>query len=330
MFNLKSLIDTITEGHSVLLLESQITCAHGSLSLYLEKYKSRLRGKNIIYIRHILAFLNALKEYFKLHVQALQGKALDSPPLSRQNTQQHNLSAAPLPPCPKEAQQIPKKNYQLITANTFLNALNMDHVNVFKIVKYLQESKLGLKVSSGFIYFGFTGVVCQSFTVVVLYLYVYCQLNGFVDKIGVNKERSQKPVAKNGKSEGGSTLSNIDSLTSTLLPSNRRGLSSMQVIFSNISAFLLALANADKNGRIIVGTDTNKESEDSNPGTRGAPEPTLQHKSQFYVKYLLLHPADFFREIVDESRAVILAGGTLEPVSCLCLAMITISNEAFV
>jgi chromosome transmission fidelity protein 1 len=54
----------------------------------------------------------------------------------------------------------------------------------------------------------------------------------------------------------------------------------------------MALTNADKDGRILVATES----------------------GDTYVQYMLLNPANEFKEIVEEARSVVLAGGTMEPV----------------
>jgi chromosome transmission fidelity protein 1 len=63
-----------------------------------------------------------------------------------------------------------------------------------------------------------------------------------------------------------------------------------------IQAFLLALANADVDGRVLISCDR-----------------SMQPRS-VTLKYLLLNPAHHFREVVDDARSVVLAGGTLAPV----------------
>lgn len=61
-----------------------------------------------------------------------------------------------------------------------------------------------------------------------------------------------------------------------------------------LEAFLLALCNRAKNGRVLVTVDKMQ-------GVR--------------FKYLLLDPRDAFEPIVSSARAIILAGGTMEPMS---------------
>ncbi|XP_052794616.1 ATP-dependent DNA helicase DDX11-like [Mya arenaria] len=63
----------------------------------------------------------------------------------------------------------------------------------------------------------------------------------------------------------------------------------------HIEGFLLSLTNADKDGRIVV----NKQ----------------KLLSQSSIKFLLLNPAVHFADVVREARAVIVAGGTMQPVS---------------
>ncbi|KAI8881907.1 DNA repair helicase [Backusella circina FSU 941] len=58
---------------------------------------------------------------------------------------------------------------------------------------------------------------------------------------------------------------------------------------TQVQAFLLALTHPDKDGRIVI--------------------------SGITIKYMLLNPADVFKPVVEEAKSVVLAGGTMEPVS---------------
>jgi len=69
-------------------------------------------------------------------------------------------------------------------------------------------------------------------------------------------------------------------------------------VLTHIQGFLLALTNPSAEGKIF-----HSKTEDKN-------DPCL--------KYMLLDPAHHFQEIVEEARAVILAGGTMEPVTSFC------------
>lgn len=64
-----------------------------------------------------------------------------------------------------------------------------------------------------------------------------------------------------------------------------------------VEAFMLGLAGAREDGRIIF----------SRIGKEG--------KSEMEMKYLLLNPSTTFREIVESARSVVLAGGTMSPMS---------------
>ncbi|KZT56338.1 DNA repair helicase [Calocera cornea HHB12733] len=63
-----------------------------------------------------------------------------------------------------------------------------------------------------------------------------------------------------------------------------------------VESFLMALMNKDNDGRVHI-------SKSSNDG-----------KEIVVLRYQLLNPARQFREVVDEARAVVLAGGTMEPI----------------
>lgn len=57
----------------------------------------------------------------------------------------------------------------------------------------------------------------------------------------------------------------------------------------NIERFLIALTTASQDGRVLISNES--------------------------IKFMLLNPAVHFKEVVDQARAVILAGGTMAPTS---------------
>ncbi|KAG8897073.1 ATP-dependent DNA helicase chl1 [Tulasnella sp. 403] len=81
---------------------------------------------------------------------------------------------------------------------------------------------------------------------------------------------------------------------------NRRGRPTPPL--HSVESFLLALTTPSKDGRIFVsraqGSDVNKA-------------------DVVHLKYQLLNPSDHFQEVVSAARSVILAGGTMQPISDL-------------
>ncbi|KPV75443.1 uncharacterized protein RHOBADRAFT_14367 [Rhodotorula graminis WP1] len=72
----------------------------------------------------------------------------------------------------------------------------------------------------------------------------------------------------------------------------------------HIQQLILSLANASRDGRVLLSQSTKPAGKD---GVEGKVEITL--------KYMLLAPADSFRDVAEEARAVVLAGGTMAPMS---------------
>lgn len=76
----------------------------------------------------------------------------------------------------------------------------------------------------------------------------------------------------------------------------KRDRTTVPVLF-HIQSFLLPLMNPSEEGRLFY---------------QKSPDGVL-------LKYMLLDPTNHFREIVEDARAVILAGGTMSPVSLMAL-----------
>ncbi|KAJ2961754.1 hypothetical protein NQZ79_g2978 [Umbelopsis isabellina] len=202
-----NLIDTINAIHTITINAKQLETVLSQLSQYLERYKSRLLGKNIVYIKQIMTIVKAMIRVLGVYETANKTSAKE----------------------------------QISNVNEFIYDLGIDHLNMFKIQAYLEKSKLSRK------------------------------LNGFLD---MKNRKAQQPTEPTDKDDD-----------------SKQSVSSIPVL-NQIEAFLMALTNADKDGRIIRGINT-----------YGA-----------YVQYMLLNPANEFKEIVEDARSVVLAGGTMEPI----------------
>ena len=69
--------------------------------------------------------------------------------------------------------------------------------------------------------------------------------------------------------------------------------------FHLVESFLLSLTDARDDGRVLISVEE---------GSSG---------KHVVLKYILLNPAERFKEVVEQARCVILAGGTMTPVSFL-------------
>lgn len=153
-----------------------------------------------------------------------------------------------------DAQQNKSSNKEkILGVNEYVHELGIDHLNMFKIEKFLKESKLARK------------------------------LNGFLDM--KKQEMQDKAVPPQLGANNNPSESSIPTL-------------------SQMESFFMALTNADKDGRIIM----------------------CSGNDDAHVQYMLLNPANEFKEVVEEARSVVLAGGTMEPVTMTYLPL-AINND---
>ncbi|XP_035381632.1 ATP-dependent DNA helicase DDX11 [Electrophorus electricus] len=235
-----NLIDTITTLHSAEVNGAQVCRAYSQLMQYCERYRSRLKAKNLMYIKQILFVLEGL-------VRTLGGKVGLNP--VAQSTQ---------------------SGTELLTINDFLFRAQIDNINLFKVQRYFEKSMISRKLS-GFVekYEG-SGVTTHS---------------GFINK-------------ENRRTDGlGRFLQTLQSKPAA--PPEQQGAvedrNTMASPMMLVESFLFSLTNSNKDGRVVM-----------------EKQACLAQSS---VKFLMLNPAVHFAQIVKECRAIIIAGGTMQPVT---------------
>ncbi|CAG5122923.1 unnamed protein product, partial [Candidula unifasciata] len=243
-----NLLETINSIHSVEITAAQVIKAHSQLSQYENKFRSRLKAKNLLYVRQILFVLSHLAEI-------IGGKlAWEVPWVSYH----YNINT----------------EINLLTINNFLFRCRLDNFNMFKLLRYCRRSQISKK------------------------------LHGFVDKY-------QETEVKTG-SKLDPPLSGVSRFLQTIQSSKGKppalksptedpsvGAQSKPGYMSSplmqIESFLDALTTADQDGRVVVNRQV-----------------ILSHSS---LKFLMLNPAIHFISVLQEARAVVVAGGTMQPVS---------------
>uniref|UniRef100_A0A8C2V5Z1 DEAD/H-box helicase 11 n=1 Tax=Chinchilla lanigera TaxID=34839 RepID=A0A8C2V5Z1_CHILA len=232
-----NLIDTITGIHSTAVSGSQLCQAHSQLLQYMERYRKRLKAKNLMYIKQILYLLEKF-------VAVLGGNIKQNP-----NTQ-----------------SLSQTGTELKTINDFLFQSQVDNINLFKVQRYCERSKVSRKLC------GFT----ERYGAVLPPPREPSGLAGLQRFLqSVQPAVSEAPAAPLEEAEVGPTRA-----ASPLM---------------HIEGFLAALTTASQDGRVIL----------SRQGSL----------SQSSLKFLLLNPAVHFAQVVKECRAVVIAGGTMQPVS---------------
>ena len=194
-----NLIDAISNIHSVVVTQTQLERCRAQLGIYLRKFRNRLKGKNRVYVTQVVRLIDSSSAY--LENIATNSKTQDG----------------------------------ILQASDLMSGKGVDQINIYKLTRYLKESKLARKVE------------------------------GYIE------------YAENEKS----------------ISSSKTRSSSIPVL-THVESFLQTLMNPASEGRFFY---------------------ERSEKNEILVKYMLLDSTNLFKSVVEESRAVILAGGTMSPVS---------------
>ncbi|EOY26785.1 RAD3-like DNA-binding helicase protein isoform 1 [Theobroma cacao] len=231
--NLKNNVVIIDEAHNladslISMYDAKITLpqlekVHSHIEKYFGRFHSLLGSGNRRYIQTLLVLTRA---FLRVLVDDKDVNCLNTCPDAQTGVgEKHRFDSS-------------------MAINDFLFSLNIDNINLMKVLQYIKESNIMHKVS------------------------------GYGDKMTTLQKGSA--VKENGEScDDGSTLSG----------------------FRALADMLLSLTNNDGDGRIIISRK----------------RPTCSRQGA-YLKYVMLTGEKIFSEIVHEAHAVVLAGGTLQPI----------------
>lgn len=203
-------MDAITGIYSISVTLVQVQQARTQLTGYLQKFRNRLKGKNRTYVTQTVRLLDSMISY-------LQTKSAES-----------------------------KNADGIVDMGALMAGKGVDQINLFKLNKYLQDSRLARKID------GYTAYTEQ--------------------------------LTLAGQDNGPRTNS-------------KQGPRQSVPVLTHIQGFLLALMNPSVEGRFFF---------------------AKEEQNSIQLRYLLLDPTFHFKDIVEEARAVVLAGGTMSPV---CIAI---------
>ena len=207
-------MDAISNTHSVSVTATQVKQARSKLTTYLQKFRNRLKGKNRVYVTQLVRLLDSLISF------------LDSKLVASTATEEE------------------------VQVSDLLTGKGVDQINLYKLMHYLQESKLARKVE------------------------------GYHDFAEQNSSETEK-ASKSSKQ------------------------SFSTPVLTYIQSFLLSMIHPSAEGRFFLSKDVFDSA-----------------NRTVTLKYLLVDPTYHFKEVVDEARAVVLAGGTMSPVSRFALSLL--------
>ncbi|CCE66197.1 hypothetical protein TPHA_0P00390 [Tetrapisispora phaffii CBS 4417] len=184
-----NLIDTVNSIHSAQISLQELIMSQKGLTLYLKKFQKRLNGGNRVNILKLIKLFSILNEFIK---------------------------------------KTYKKAGQKINVNDIFSGSNADTINIHKLNKFIQVSKIAYKIDT------------------------------YIDSISPEKDEKVEP-------------------------------SSTPLLYK-VATFLNCLTNQSNEGQFFFEKDNT-------------------------IRYMLLEPSESFKSIINDARCVILAGGTMEPVS---------------
>lgn len=301
-----NILETICSIHSAPITGLQLLGCHTILSRYYQKYRSRMSPRNAAVVKTIVLCITALIRYLNEPKKHL--KEYDCPTLVEANDSE-NLDSSCVTNITKQQDQLKsskltaKHEELIVDISKFLGASDMDRYNVFKILDYFNRSQLARKLL-GF----FRQDISIDLKLELHGISTECEKTPASQKKSKSPKRkkqklsSNEPVEMNKPSPGKPVtqpaqpweLTSLEFLKKTNPQLNERNPEIQTYPIYTLIEFLRSLTNFTKDGKVL--TDY------------------CEHdilKSS--LKFILLNPSSQFKQMTEEARSIVLAGGTMQP-----------------
>ncbi|KAI1727880.1 DEAD2 domain-containing protein [Ditylenchus destructor] len=312
-----NLLQTLAGIHAVEVDERLLQRVCSILHDYIDRFRSRLAARNLLHIRQLQTFAVALYKFLR----------------TASNAAQHDLNMSGI------SSQLLDNTDDVFTLPGFISRLDCADVDVFKLLEYLDQSKLCRKLRDFTCRYSMSNVSAnQSNTFnspkatnssnVVNSPTASPKVSGFsspkVSQLMEQFKKAQSPLAKTPR--GMSRSPSGIGATPKRTPTGRRmemrtpqGFKAQTEVeekakvtqtsapLYQLKEFMEALTSKAEDARIIV-------------------IPKSEASDCAKLRFLLLNPADRLREIANDCRSLILVGGTMRPVDQLMDAFERVCN----
>jgi len=279
-----NILETICSIHSAPITGLQLIGSHTILSRYYNKFQSRMSPKNAEMIKVIVKCLTALIKFLneprklllEFECSALESYENDSEKTAKASKQH----------CPDQE--------SIIDITKFMGAAKIEQFNVFKIIDYFGRSQLARKL---------LGFYRQDDSIDL-----FIELSTPACNLGIKSVKREETTHQTGKKKP--KLSNAQSQVVHEAPSvintdqtNLGFLQASNLAFEakltsypiyTLVEFLKSLTNLSHDGKVLVHHC----------------EGNIQKSA---IKFVLLNPSSQFKQMVQEARSIVLAGGTMQP-----------------
>ena len=298
-----NVVEAVNHIYSADVSYDQLLLATQCMDDYLVRFRSVLTGKNYYYINILLSVINGFQQCLKPDRRREVAGATC-----------HRTDAATA----QTAQTVAAT--EILGVNDFLFRCGLDNVNLFKVKRHVTETNLDSKVG------GFADHQERKRAVVAKELRaaaVARNLKGKHQKVKLDSHNVGEASAACSSSSSVSTSTGLNSSCCSRHSSDVINVEGDEKIVSggyknalrSVLKLIACLTNADVDGRLAVYKDSSQSGARTSTSTSTATatsEVTATITSPS-IKFILLNPSVHFQKILDQSRSVLLLGGTLQP-----------------
>ena len=290
-----NVIDAIANIHSSRLTFNQLQISFGQLKEYEERYRTRLSLSNLKYIKQLLLIHTSIVKY--LHNQQRLKMSTTTTSTNSSTTSSTNSSTTSSTTSSSTSFSSVKSSSSSSFSSVQSSSSVVHTINDFLFEVGIEDINL-YKISE----YLDASKICQ-------------KLQGFVKYQNQIQNPETNTTTTNSKNS-----KNVE-------PSNTKN--SRISPLSIVQQFLMCCVNTEADGRIVVEFEpiTSTSTQSSFSSTN---QSTNQSSSTFSIalKYLVLNPDVYFKKIVSEAKSVILAGGTMQPMSRITTQLFPRMNQS--